>query len=109
MRIMDTKYFSNISANWITRNKHLLEWSQHRQHCMYTRQIRHNEYLIYAQVKTNENGENIGPKFIVQTIMQCEHFHKNRFWSLNYTSDSIKNALGTREIAIWMFISIDRC
>ena len=37
------KKFSNTSACWITRNKHLLEWSQHRKYCMYALQIWHNE------------------------------------------------------------------
>ena len=37
------KKFSNTSACWITRNKHLLQWSKHRKYCMYTLQIWHNE------------------------------------------------------------------
>ena len=37
------KKFTNTSACWITRNKHLLEWSQHRKYCMYTLQMWHNE------------------------------------------------------------------
>ena len=34
--IHSTKKFSNTSAWWITRHKHLLEWSQHLEYCMYT-------------------------------------------------------------------------
>ena len=38
-----TKKFSKTSARWISRDKHLLEWSQHRKYCKYTLQIWHNE------------------------------------------------------------------
>ena len=36
--------FSNTSANWITRDNHLLEWWQHCKYCMYTLQWDHKKY-----------------------------------------------------------------
>ena len=102
------KKFSNTSACWITRNKHLLEWSQHRKYCMYTLQNWHSEYSIYAKYKTNENRKTWSPNLLCNPLCNVGILTKNRFRSLNYTPKSISNTLRTRNIGIWMFVLIKK-
>ena len=57
--------------------------------------------------KPKKLGKTCSPNLLCNPLYNVDILIKNRFWSSNYTPYSIHNALGTRTIGIWMFVSIN--
>ena len=65
-----------------------------------------NRYMPNS--KPMKLGKTYSPNVLCYPLYNVDILIKNRFWSSNYTPYSIQNALGTRKIGIWMFVSINK-